>query len=92
MRIIPIASALLMLAGCGQETAVPPQEVLDFVKRRTDCQHWTGEEGYDAARRAEINAAYARLRCATLETDEAALKARYSGNAIVQQALARRAD
>jgi hypothetical protein len=91
MRIILVAVTLLM-AGCGQEPAVPPQEVLDFVKRRTDCQHWTGEEGYDAARRAEINAAYARLRCATLEADEAALKVRHGGNTAVQQALQRRPD
>jgi hypothetical protein len=87
MRIIPIAIALLMLAGCEKPPAVPLQEVRDFLQRRTDCQHWAGEEGYDAARRAEINAAYAKLRCATLETDEAALKTRYSGNAALRQAL-----
>ncbi|HJR56264.1 MAG TPA: hypothetical protein VJ798_06775 [Rhizomicrobium sp.] len=92
MRIIPIAIAFLMLASCGQKPAAPPQEVLDFVKRRTDCNHWAGEEGYDAARRAEINTAYAKLRCATLQTDEAALKARYSGNEVVQKALARAND
>ena len=90
MRIIPLAMTLLMLAGCdkppapSQKPAAPPQEVRDFVQRRTDCNHWAGEEGYDAARRAEINAAYAKLRCAALEADAAALKARYSVNDVVQ--------
>ena len=92
MRILPIAIALLLLAGCGQKPAATPQEVLDFVKRRADCNHWAGEEGYDAPRRAEINAAYAKLRCATLAADEAALKARFSGNEAVQKLLARAPD
>lgn len=92
MRIIPLAIALLMLAGCGKSSTAPPQDVLDFVKRRTDCNHWAGEEGYDAARRAEINAAYTKLRCATLQADEVALKTRYSGNASVQQLLGRKPD
>jgi hypothetical protein len=92
MRITPIAIALLILAGCGQEAATPPQDVLDFVKRRADCRHWTGEEGYDAARRAEINAAYAKLNCVMLAADETALRARYGGNASVQQLLARKPD
>ena len=98
MRIISIAIALLLLAGCDRKPAPPPprpaastpaspQEVRDFLQRRTDCQHWAGEEGYDAARRAEINAAYVKLRCATLAADEAALKARYSGNAAASQML-----
>jgi hypothetical protein len=90
MRILPIAMIFLALAGCGR--SAPPQDVTDFVKRRADCRHWAGEEGYDAARRTEINAAYAKLRCGTLEADEAALKLRYSGDASVQQALARASD
>jgi hypothetical protein len=89
MRILPIAMAFLLVTGCGQKPAAPPQDVLDFVKRRADCRHWAGEEGYDAARRTEINAAYLKLRCGVLEADEAALKLRYRGNASVQQALAR---
>ena len=103
MRNVSIAMALLMLAGCDQspapsKPATPQQssaiskEVRDFLQRRMECQHWAGEEGYDAARRAEINAAYARLRCAVLEADETDLKKRYDGNVVVQQALKRAPD
>jgi hypothetical protein len=102
MRIIPIAMMLLVLAGCDKPqpprpqvsapSQTPSQEVRDFLQRRTDCRHWAGEEGYDAARRAEINAAYAKLRCAALEADAAALKARYSADKAVQQALRRAPD
>src|SRR5690349_17160540 len=61
MRILPIAIALLMLAGCDASPPLVQQDVRDFLQRRQDCRHWAGEEGYDAARRAEINAAYAKL-------------------------------
>src|SRR4051812_35584460 len=98
MRIIPIAITLLLLAGCDQPPAKAPQpspspqEVRDFLQRRADSQHWAGEEGYDPARRVEINAAYAKLRCATLAADEAAMNNRYKGNQAVQQMLKRMPD
>jgi hypothetical protein len=91
-----------MLAGCDQPPAPPApppkpvsptqssalsKDVSDFLQRRTNCRHWAGEEAYDAARRAEINAAYAKLRCATLEADEEALKRRYGGNPALVRAL-----
>jgi hypothetical protein len=80
MRIIPMTLALVLLAACDSAPPAVQQDVRDFVQRRIDCLHWTGEEGYDAARRAEINAKYAKLRCAALETDETELKRRYGGN------------
>jgi len=64
MRMMPVALGLLLLAGCDAKPPAVQQDVRDFLQRRTDCNHWAGEEGYDAARRAEINAAYAKLRCA----------------------------
>lgn len=80
MRIIPIATALMLLAGCDAAPPTVQQDVRDFLQRRTDCNHWAGEEGYDAARKAEINANYTKLRCAVLDADEQELKRRYGGN------------
>jgi hypothetical protein len=85
--MISIATALLFLAGCDASPPAVQQDVRDFLKRIQDCQHWAGEEGYDAARRAEINAAYTKLRCAALDADEDALKRRYNGNPALVRAL-----
>ena len=102
MRIRPIAFALLLLTGMAQAqtyrqqldtlTRGLPQPVRDFIDRRANCNHWMGEEGYDAARRAEINRSYDRLRCAALAVDEQRLKRRYVGNRLVWRALERSRD
>jgi hypothetical protein len=85
-RCLP-AILVLMAAGCDASPPLVQQDVRDFLKRRQDCQHWAGEEGYDAARRAEINTAYAKLRCAALDADEDVLKRRYGGNPALVRAL-----
>jgi hypothetical protein len=51
-----------------------PSDVVALVGRRLECQHWGGEEPYDAARRAEILAAVTRLKCGTLGADEEVLR------------------
>ncbi|HEX2559352.1 hypothetical protein [Phenylobacterium sp.] len=56
-----------------------PEDVRAFVARRAECDHWAGEEPYEAERRADIEAAIAELRCAEIEEDEAALRARHRG-------------
>ena len=56
-----------------------PLEVRKFIVRRADCQHWLGEEGYDAARRAEIDRIVRRLKCDAVARDEARLRDRYAG-------------
>lgn len=55
-----------------------PTEVFDFVGRRALCEHWSGEEGYDDDRKAQIADALTRLRCDALEADEAALQTKYA--------------
>jgi len=87
MRIIPMTLALVMLAACDSAPPTVQQDVRDFVKRRVDCLHWTGEEAYDAARKAQINAAYDKLRCAALDADEAELKHRYGSNPALLRVL-----
>lgn len=51
------------------------------------CQHFAGEEPYDAARRAEIEQAFTEQGCAALAGDAAALRARYRGQPAALQAI-----
>lgn len=61
------------------ETAMAePAEVLDFVSRVGNCEHWGGEEGYDDDRRAQIEAAVIANRCEALEVDAARLATAYA--------------
>lgn len=59
-------------------TMANPIDVLDFVGRWSMCQHWGGEEGYDAERRAQIENAVRELRCDALLADAAHLETKYS--------------
>lgn len=61
----------------AQRVARQPRAVRAFIARRTDCNHWGGEEPYDAARRREIKRAVRGLRCTRLDKDEAELIRRY---------------
>ena len=55
-----------------------PRDVRQFIDRRMECQHWTGEEPYDKARRREIDRAIARLRCDRIDHDEKRLLKRHA--------------
>ncbi len=57
--------------------ATVPTDIYDYAGRRLACDHWGGEDPYDADRRAEIEAAVTELRCSSLGTDGEALKAKY---------------
>jgi hypothetical protein len=54
-----------------------PKQVKQFNKRQIECNHWSGEEPYDAERGAQINAAVAKLKCDALEKDEKKLLRKY---------------
>ncbi|GAB0118669.1 hypothetical protein [Acidisoma sp. 7E03] len=70
-------------AGAGQ---LPP-EVTAYLVRQAACDHWAGEEPYDAARGSEIAAAIHRLHCDGLEADAARLRKRYRQDPAVLEAL-----
>jgi cytochrome c556 len=55
-----------------------PKDVVELIDRLVGCNHWSGEEPYDAERRKEISDAMAELRCDRLEKDEAAALKRYA--------------
>jgi hypothetical protein len=57
-----------------------PVEVFDWMGRKQLCDHWMGEEGYDAERRAQIANAAHELRCEAEPADGAALRVKYADN------------
>jgi hypothetical protein len=69
-----------------------PGDVRAFVERRIECNHWAGEDAYDAERGRQIAAAVERLRCDRIDRDEARLRRRHSGSARVRRALERARD
>jgi aminoglycoside phosphotransferase len=64
-----------------------PKPVVAFIKRKVACDHWAGEEPYDKKRAAEIAKAERRLRCASVDQTDIALRHRYRPNAHVLKAL-----
>lgn len=80
MKNILIAALILAQSSakelCDLEQSVP-RDVGQFMMRYASCEHWGGEEPYDAARRREIERAVRELRCDRLRTDEETLNRRY---------------
>jgi hypothetical protein len=97
MRIVAIAFALALLSAsvAAQDwltklkavQARMPADVAAFMDRRIGCDHWTGEEPYDADRLKQINDAVTELCCASLRSDETALRAKYAANAEAMAAI-----
>ncbi|MBC2651721.1 hypothetical protein H7F50_09990 [Novosphingobium flavum] len=75
--------ALVMAAGMSDDAFArvlrqAPPDLRAVVERRLGCNHWGGEEPYDAERAAQIRDAAARLKCRSLERDEARMRSRYA--------------
>lgn len=68
----------------------PP--ITALVERAEGCTHFSGEEPYDEARRAQIEDALADLRCETLEQEIAGTRARFDGAPEAQARLDRAAQ
>jgi hypothetical protein len=76
-----------------------PTDVRAFIERRANCNHWLGEqayqaerialgeEDYDAERTAQIMSALGKFHCMDAARDEAALKQRYAANPSALNAL-----
>ena len=78
-----LAVLALLLTAQGEEAlrarvAAQPEAVRRYVERRAMCNHWGGEEPYDADRRREIARAVRVLRCTRIDRDEALLRRRYA--------------
>lgn len=86
--LLPVAVSAAPEDDLSAMTKMLPHDVRAFIDRKSECNHWAGEEPYDAARAKQIERAVARLKCETLDKDEAMLKRRYSRNAPVRKVLA----
>jgi len=55
-----------------------PKDVIELIDRLVGCNHWSGEDAYDAERGQEIASALADLKCERLEEDVAVARKRYA--------------
>ena len=54
-----------------------PADVQHFIVNQNDCEHWAGEEPYDAPRRREIDRGIA-ASCKGLDASAVTLRKRYA--------------
>lgn len=87
-----MASATPTEARVQRELKAVPHVVRDFLERRAGCNHWAGEEPYDAERAAYIAKAVRDLRCRRIEADEHQIKRRYAKSRRVRWLLAATRD
>lgn len=80
---VSVQDAVLTVAG-----EIEP-EVLSWVSRRLHCESWQAREPYDGADRAVIAGRLDTLNCATLDADEATLRAAYADNGSILALLNR---
>ncbi|MCC2976434.1 hypothetical protein LK533_07075 [Sphingomonas sp. PL-96] len=75
--------------GAAEQTtgAKLPADVVAFRERRDECDHFRGEDPYDAERAAFLSEALART-CTGTDAELKALRARYAANAAILAALA----
>lgn len=84
-----LACALLLALALPAWSAPDPlpKEVQDFVTRRESCDHWRGEDGYDAERQKDIDWSLCQA-CTGTDAELTRLKRKYRGSVPVTQALA----
>jgi hypothetical protein len=95
--VVGILMALLLAPALGDfahdadpelhALASLPADVRVHIDRAINCAHWSGEEGYDADRRRQIQAALRSLRCDVLDREAARLKRRYANNLPVLRSI-----
>mgnify|MGYP000517611529 CR=1 FL=1 len=75
----------LMLVSASAQTSLPA-DVARYLERRESCDHWRGEDGYDAERQAYIKWATCQS-CPGSDAGLATLKRKYAENPRVLAAL-----
>lgn len=80
------ASAPVATVFASATAVALPAEVLAFIAQRESCDHFRGEEGYDAERRAFLAKALAKT-CTGTDRALAALRERFAAQPAVLAAL-----
>ena len=88
MRLLLAGLALACGAAGAAEAPDPatslregmPKDVAALIQRMVECNHWAGEEPYEATRRHEIELALRRLQCDKLDADQKAIRSKYPDN------------
>ena len=80
-----IVSLVFVTAQVSAETPLP-KDVQRLLADREACDHWRGEEPYDAERRAAIDWAVCHS-CTGTDAKLAALKKKYRNNTTVMEKL-----
>jgi hypothetical protein len=86
-----LAFASLLFCGLAPAAIAAdnlPSDVKAYVDRRTGCNYWPSEKGYDKVRKAEIAHNVRELHCSTLDREEAVLNARYRDRPEIVAAIA----
>jgi hypothetical protein len=76
--IAAILATTLSYAEIKAAINAAPVPIRSFIARRAGCNHWAGEEAYDADRARQIADALRSLRCARIAADELTLRRRYA--------------
>lgn len=64
-----------------------PPDIGQFIARKLECYHWSGEEPYDRARARAIKRAVDRLKCNNLDQEEASLRKIHASSPAALKAL-----
>ncbi|GLS46433.1 hypothetical protein [Methylobacterium brachythecii] len=62
-------------------------EVASYVERRRGCNHWEGEDAYDAPRGRDIATAIKTLGCERLHAEERCLRKLYQAKPEIRKAI-----
>jgi hypothetical protein len=87
LALLALQSGIDGLNSLKARAAMQPQAIQDFIERRANCNHWGGEEPYDAERRREIEANWRDLGCDTIRGEEIFLRRYFAGRSDTLQLL-----
>jgi hypothetical protein len=96
MRVFLLAFVLSATAFANEISNLPqvkkiangqPEDVVEFIERTVDCNHWAGEEPYDNERAEQIGKAIKNARCDGLVSEEQALELKYKRDKNVLDAI-----